>query len=104
MEKEIKITTFKEIKKLFKEKYKSEGLEIGGYNDLNKNTNMRRIKLSWAGVDNGETYGTASRNQLNKRRDEFYDFFKNELNLDCEKYTWNRLMHTLDTIIIWLPK
>ena len=83
----------KEIKQEFKKQF---DVEFGYYNDLNKKTNIRRVKLTWvgkAGVDN----------LLHTRRDEFYKYFKDVLQLDCEKYTWDGLCGC-ETIVLRLKK
>jgi hypothetical protein len=88
--------TSREVKKQFETKF---NVKVDWFNDINKKNNTRRLKLRV--VIDPKNPGV---NLLNTRLQEFFDYFKNELNLTVEKYQWYWMFDTLDTIVIRLPR
>jgi ribosomal protein L23 len=88
--------TSREVKKQFETKF---NVKVDWFNDINKKNNTQRLKIRF--VSDTTKPGV---NLINSRRDEFFDYFKNELNLTVEKYQWCWMYENLDTIVIRLAR
>ena len=80
--------TSREVKKQFETKF---NVKVDWFNDINKKNNTQRLKIRF--VSDTTKPGV---NLINSRRDEFFDYFKNELNLTVEKYQWYWMYENLD--------